>query len=68
MTKEEIAKTFYEIEAKRNETVKLLDSISTKKEEAENKKVEVTKINDELVKIENNEELLANKLKGLISF
>ena len=37
LTKEEIAKTFYEIEAKRNETVKSLDEISTKREETENK-------------------------------
>ena len=37
LTKEEISKTFYEIEAKRNEAKKQLDSIITRKEEAEGK-------------------------------
>ena len=37
LTREEISKTFQEIEARRNEIVKSLDKISSQKEEAENK-------------------------------
>lgn len=37
LTREEISKTFQEIEAKRNEIVKSLDKISNEKEKAENK-------------------------------
>ncbi len=37
LTKEEIAKTFYEIESKRNEAAQSLEEIATKKEETEKK-------------------------------
>ncbi len=49
ITKEDIAKTFYEIESQRNEKLKLLEEISKKKEEEERKLKEFDNRTNELL-------------------
>jgi len=62
LTKEEIAKEFYEIESKRNEAAKQLDSIISKKEEAENK---VKKYDNEINNLSSEYRIKESRLKFL---
>lgn len=62
LTKEDIAKEFYEIENKRNEVVKQLDSIISKKEEAESK---IKKFENEINALTSEYRLKESKLKFL---
>ena len=62
LTKEEIAKEFYEIESKRNEAAKQLDSIISKKEEAENK---VKKYDNEINNFSSEYRIKESRLKFL---
>ena len=62
LTKEEIAKEFYEIESKRNEAAKQLASIISKKEEAENK---VKKYDNEINNLSSEYRIKESRLKFL---
>jgi len=62
LTKEEIAKEFYEIESKRNEAAKQLDSIISKKEEAENK---IKKYDNEINNLSSEYRIKESRLKFL---
>ena len=62
LTKEEISKTFYEIEAKRNEAKKQLDSIITRKEEAEGK---IKKFDEQINTLSSEYRIKESRLKFL---
>ncbi len=62
LTKEEIAKEFYEIESKRNEAAKQLEAIISKKEEAENK---VKKYDNEINNLSSEYRIKESRLKFL---
>ena len=62
LTKEEIAKEFYEIENRRNEAVKSLDSIISKKEEAETK---IKKFENEINALSSEYRVKESRLKFL---
>ena len=62
LTKEEIAKEFYEIESKRNEAAKQLEAIISKKEETENK---VKKYDSEINTLSSEYRIKESRLKFL---
>ena len=62
LTKEEIAKTFYEIEGKKAEADKQLNSILSKKEEAENK---IKKFENEINALSSEYRVKESRLKFL---